>query len=84
MVYRAEEFEEAYNQLKAEFAKGRYLALLCDLDFHNTTREWRAHPIFRCAYGEDKVVFDPYQETMLHLKWYCDAGSWQNPRENWD
>lgn len=83
-LYRANEFEEAYNQLKAEFAKGRYLAVLCDLNFHNNSREWRAQPLFRCSRGKDKVFYDPYQATMLHLKWYCDAGDWKNPRENWE
>lgn len=83
-LYRANEFEEAYDQLKAEFAKGRYLAVLCDLNFNTKSREWKAQPLFRCSQHKDKVFYDPYQQTMLHLKWYCDAGEWLNPREKWD
>lgn len=83
-LYCADEFEQAYDQLKAEFAKGRHLAVLCDLDFNTQSREWRAHPLFRSSSIDDKVFYDPYQKTMLHLKWYCDVGEWQNPREKWD
>ena len=83
-LYRANEFEEAYDQLKTEFAKGRHLAILCDLDFDTRSREWRAQPLFRRSRCNDKVFYDPYQKTMLHLKWYCDAGEWKNQRKKWD
>lgn len=83
-LYRANEFEQAYDQLKAEFAKGIHLAVLCDLDFNTRTREWRAHPLFRCSRRDERVFYDPYQQIMLHIKWYCDVGEWLNPREKWD
>ena len=80
-LFRAEEFEEAYEQLKIEYAKGNRLALLCDKDFNTISREWRAKPVFRRYHN--KVIYDAFQEVMLHLKWYCDAGEWKNPREEW-
>lgn len=84
-LYKANEFEQAYNQLKIEFSKGYDLAVLCELNFNTKSREWRAQPLFRSTHKKKAEVFyDPYQDTMLHLKWYCDAGEWLNPRDNWD
>ena len=84
-LYRADEFEDAYNQLKSEFAKGFDLAVLCDLNFNTHSREWRAQPLFRSMQkSKTEVFYDPYQKTMLHLKWYCDAGEWMNPRNKWE
>ena len=84
-LYRADEFEDAYNQLKTEFSKGFDLAVLCELNFNNHSREWRAQPLFRSTYKKKcEVYYDPYQTTMLHLKWYCDGGTWENPRDSWD
>ena len=83
-LYRADEFEDAYNQLRKEISNGRHIAVLCGLNFNTKSREWRAQPLFRCSKGSNRVVYDPYQNTMLHLKWYCDAGNWENPRDCWD
>lgn len=84
-LYRADEFEKAYEQLKVEFSKGYDLAVLCELKFNTKSREWRAQPLFRSTMKKNgnKVFYDPYQKTMLHLKWYCDAGEWLNPRDEW-
>ena len=84
-LYRSDEFEDAYNQLKSEFAKGFKLAVLCEPSFNTNSREWRAHPLFKSTHKKKTEVFyDPYLQTMLHLKWYCDAGEWLNPRDSWD
>lgn len=83
-LYRADEFDDAYNQLRNEISEGRHIAVLCGLDFNTKTREWRAQPLFRRSRGSNKITYDPYQSVMLHIKWYCDAGKWENPRENWN
>ena len=83
-LYRSDEFEEAYKQLQTEISNDRHLAVLCGLHFNTAKRDWRAQPLFKCASGKKKIIYDPYQNTMLHLKWYCDAGKWKNPRERWD
>ena len=56
-LYRADEFEEAYNQLKSEFAKGFHLAVLCEPNFNTNSREWRAQPLFRSTHKKKTEVF---------------------------
>lgn len=80
-LFKADEFENAYDVLKAEAAKDEYsFSRICEIGFHNADRTYYLKPIFRIWHG--KVIYDKYDEPLLHILWYIKAGRWLNPREN--
>lgn len=78
-LFKADEFEEAYDVLKAEAAKDDYShSRICEIGFNNLDRTYYLKPIFRVWDG--KVVYDKYDEPLLHITWHMKAGQWLNPR----
>lgn len=80
-LFKADEFEEAYDVLKAEAAKDGYsLSRICEIGFHNADRTYYLQPIFRIWNG--KVIYYKYEEPLLHVTFHMKAGNWLNPRED--
>ena len=82
-LFKEDEFEQAMAQLKAEFAKGFDMARILLPQFCNHDRTWRLKE-FMSLDIDGNVRYERYGETHLHVKFYLDAGEWQNPREGFD
>lgn len=80
-LFKADEFENAYDVLKSEAAKDDgSLSRICEIGFNNSDRTYYLQPIFRIWHG--KVIYDKYDEPLLHIMWYIKAGRWLNQRED--
>jgi len=53
------------------------IILIYEPYFNTTTREWHAQNTFRIV--DNKLTYDKHALPLLHLKFYTDAGEWQNP-----
>lgn len=79
-LYNRDELEEAFDQLRAEAAKGFRTAHICKKHFSTRDRTWRVKRIFKLHCG-NKVVFD--EDSLgdgLHIVFYVNAGQWMNPK----
>lgn len=80
-LFKADEFEEAYDVLKVEAAKDGYsYSRICEIGFNNWDRTYFLKPIFKIWGG--KVTYDKYDDPLLHVTWHMNAGEWLNPRED--
>ena len=77
-LYTEDQFENAIEQLKKEFAKGFEMARVCIVQFSNNDRTYRLKDFVRLDI-DGKVCYDRYGETHLHIKFYIDSGEWKNP-----
>lgn len=79
-LFNYNEFEEAYNVLKTEAAEDSdSLSVICEIGFNNHDRTYYLKPTFKIRDG--KIVYDKYQEDLLHVLWHIKAGKWLNPKE---
>ena len=75
------EFEKAYDTLKKEAIKDTYsMSKICEVKLRHSDRTYYLQPIFKVYYG--KVIYDKYQDALLHALWHIRAGEWLNPRED--
>lgn len=80
-LYYENKLEEAISQLKAEYNKGYHVAKLTIPYFHTSNRDWRLQDFMHLDYN-GMVIYDRYiANTLLHIKFYMDAGQWLNPRK---
>lgn len=79
-LYRVDEFDKAYSQLKAEYARGRDLVGLYTVDFNTVDRTFRLAKSFYVNY-QGKVIFDDTAMPDLHVVFYLRAGEWLNPED---
>ena len=79
-LYNEDELEEAFDQLRAEAAKGYRTASLCRKHFSNYDHSWRAERLFKIDCNHKVVLNDDPQNVCLHLAFYINAGWWMNPK----
>lgn len=79
-LYQENELEKAISQLKAEHAKGYYLARIYITKFSNRDRTWHLKEFMELDV-DGKLIFMEYGETHLHVKWYLDSGVWLNKED---
>lgn len=80
-LFHYNEFEQAYDILKTQASKDPYnMSTLCEIGFYNHNRTYYLKPIFRIWDG--KIIYDKYQDPLLHVLWHMNAGEWLNPRDD--
>lgn len=80
-LFNYDEFEQAYEVLKKEAIRDKdTLSVICEIKFNNYDRTYSLHPTFKVRDG--KIVYDKYQDELLHVLWHIKAGKWLNPRND--
>ena len=77
-LYKDSEFEQAYEQLQKEIAKGIQCATLNTVEKHQ--KAYRALPFM--GEKDGKIQYLEYAEMGLHCYWYVRAGEWLNQRND--
>ncbi len=81
-LFKENELEEAMAQLKKEANAGYKTARIAIPHFSTGDRQWRLRTFMNLDYNY-KILFDDAPHTLLHIKYYMDAGQWLNPRKEW-
>ena len=72
------EFDDALSFAKTLQAKHPIgIILIYEPYFNTVTREWHAQNTFSVI--DNRVYYDKTARALLHMKFYTDAGEWQNP-----
>ena len=79
-LFKENELEEAMLQLKKERNKGFNTAKIVVPYFSTGDRTWRARTFMNVNHN-NKIIFDDTPSTLLHIKFYVDAGQWLNSNE---
>ena len=80
-LFNYDEFEQAYEVLKKEAARDENtLSVICEIKFNNYDRTYSLRPTFKVRNG--KIIYDKYQDELLHVLWHIKAGEWLNPRND--
>lgn len=80
-LFNYDEFEQAYEVLKKEAIRDEDTSsVICEIKFNNYDRTYSLHPTFKVRDG--KIVYDKYQDELLHVLWHIKAGKWLNPRND--
>lgn len=80
-LFNYDEFEQAYEILKKEAIRDKdTLSVICEIKFNNYDRTYSLHPTFKVRDGN--IVYDKYQDELLHVLWHIKAGKWLNPRND--
>ena len=77
-LYNNSEFDVAYAQMKLISLQNSGLVSMLIPYLDNTTKEWKVRRIFHCFKGKAQYL-ENSRAILLHLKFYMDAGEWQNP-----
>ena len=77
-LYKVSEFEQAYEQLQKEIAKGVLYATLNAVVKH--ADGYRTVPFM--GEKDGKVQYLEYAEIGLHCYWYVRCGEWLNQRKD--
>ena len=80
-LFNYDEFEQAYKILKKEAIRDADTwSVICEVKFNNYDRTYSLRPTFKVRNG--KIVYDKYQDELLHVLWHIKAGKWLNPRND--
>ena len=72
-----DKFDDAINTAKALQAKyPTEIIRIYEPLFNNITREYFAQNTFNII--DNKIIYDKHALPSLHMKFYTDAGEWQN------
>lgn len=81
LLFHYGEFEKAYDILKQEAIKDPYsMSKICEVRLNHSDRTYYLQPIFKVNNG--KIIYDKYQNELLHVFWHIKAGEWLNPRND--